>query len=85
MLGMLYTFVTIDLNNNGWTTDGNTAHATLVVTGGSVTVQNGRLTSGTSSNAYTAVEVEGGKLTVGEDMTIQGGSMDADRQFLAIA
>ena len=76
--------VTIDLNNNGWTTDGNTAHATLVVTGGSVTVQNGRLTSGTSSNAYTAVEVEGGKLTVGEDMTIQGGSMDADRQFLAI-
>ena len=76
--------VTIDLNNNGWTTDGNTAHATLVVTGGSVTVQNGRLTSGTSSNAYTAVEVEGGKLTVGEDMTIQGGSMDADRQFPAI-
>ena len=76
--------VTIDLNNNGWTTDGNTAHATLVVTGGSVTVQNGRLTSGTSSSAYTAVEVEGGKLTVGEDMTIQGGSMDADRQFLAI-
>ena len=76
--------VTIDLNNNGWTTDGNTAHATLVVTGGSVTVQNGRLTSGTSSNAYTAVEVEGGKLTVGEDMTIQGGSMDADSQFPAI-
>ena len=76
--------VTIDLNNNGWTTDGNTAHATLVVTGGSVTVQNGRLTSGTSSNAYTAVEVEGGKLTVGENMTIQGGSMDADRQFHAI-
>ena len=76
--------VTIDLNNNGWTTDGNTAHATLVVTGGSVTVQNGRLTSGTSSNAYTAVVVEGGKLTVGEDMTIQGGSMDADSQFPAI-
>ena len=76
--------VTIDLNNNGWTTDGNTAHATLVVTGGSVTVQNGRLTSGASSRAYTTVEVEGGKLTVGEDMTIQGGSMDADRQFPAI-
>ena len=76
--------VTIDLNNNGWTTDGNIAHATLVVTGGSVTVQNGGLTSGTSSNAYTAVEVEGGKLTVGENMTIQGGSMDADRQFPAI-
>lgn len=76
--------VTIDLNNNRWTTDGNTAHATLVVTGGSVTVQNGGLTSGTSSNAYTAVEVGGGKLTVGENMTIQGGSMDADRQFPAI-
>ena len=76
--------VTIDLNNNGWTTDGNTAHATLVVTGGSVTVQNGGLTSGASSNAYTTVEVEGGKLTVGEDMTIQGGSMDADKQFPAI-
>jgi len=76
--------VTIDLKNNGWTTDGNIAHATLVVTGGSVTVQNGELTSGTSSNAYTAVEVEGGKLTVGENMTIQGGSMDADRQFPAI-
>ena len=76
--------VTIDLNNNGWTTDGNIAHATLVVTGGSVTVQNGGLTSGTSSNAYTAVEVEGGKLTVGENMTIQGGSMAADRQFPAI-
>ena len=76
--------VTIDLNNNGWTTDGNTAHATLVVTGGSVTVQNGELTSGTSSNAYTAVEVGGGKLTVGENMTIQGGSMDANRQFPAI-
>ena len=76
--------VTINLNNNRWTTDGNTAHATLVVTGGSVTVQNGELTSGTSSNAYTAVEVEGGKLTVGENMTIQGGSMDADRQFPAI-
>ena len=76
--------VTINLNNNRWTTDGNTAHATLVVTGGSVTVQNGELTSGTSSNAYTAVEVEGGKLTVGENMTIQGGSMDANRQFPAI-
>ena len=76
--------VTIDLNNNGWTTDGNTAHATLVVTGGSVTVQNGRLTSGASSRAYTTVEVEDGKLTVGEDMTIQGGSMDADSQFPAI-
>ena len=76
--------VTIDLNNNGWTTDGNIAYATLVVTGGSVTVQNGELTSGTSSNAYTAVEVEGGKLTVGENMTIQGGSMDAGRQFPAI-
>ena len=76
--------VTIDLNNNGWTTDGNTAHATLVVTGGSVTVQNGRLTSGASSRAYTTVEVEDGKLTVGEDMTIQGGSMAADRQFPAI-
>ena len=76
--------VTIDLNNNRWTTDGNTAHATLVVTGGSVTVQNGELTSGTSSNAYTAVEVEGGKLTAGENMTIQGGSMAADRQFPAI-
>ena len=75
--------VTIDLNNNGWTTDGNTAHATLVVTGGSVTVQNGGLTSGASSNAYTTVEVEGGKLTVGENMTIQGG-MDADKQFPAI-
>ena len=76
--------VTINLNNNRWTTDGNTAHATLVVTGGSVTVQNGRLTSGASSRAYTTVEVEDGKLTVGEDMTIQGGSMDADSQFPAI-
>ena len=78
------TNVTIDLNGKIWTLDyTNGAVPVLTVTGGSVTVKNGTLMSGSTSYAATAVEVEGGKLTVGEDMTIQGG-MDADRQFPAI-
>ena len=78
------TNVTIDLNGKIWTLDNmNGAVPVLTVTGGSVTVKNGTLMSGSTSYAATAVEVEGGKLTVGEDMTIQGG-MDADRQFPAI-
>ena len=78
------TNVTIDLNGKIWTLDNtNGAVPVLTVTGGSVTVKNGKLMSGSTSYAATAVEVEGGKLTVGKDMTIQGG-MDADRQFPAI-
>ena len=78
------TNVTIDLNGKIWTLDyTNGAVPVLTVTGGSVTVKNGTLMSGSTSYAATAVEVEGGKLTVGEEMTIQGG-MDADRQFPAI-
>ena len=78
------TNVTIDLNGKIWTLDyTNGAVPVLTVTGGSVTVKNGTLMSGSTSYAATAVEVKGGKLTVGEDMTIQGG-MDADRQFPAI-
>lgn len=78
------TNVTIDLNGKIWMLDNmNGAVPVLTVTGGSVTVKNGKLMSGSTSYAATAVEVAGGKLTVGEDMTIQGG-MDADRQFPAI-
>ena len=79
------TDVTIDLNGKTW--KGFTWHAAvpLTVSGGSVTLQNGKLEQGgASSYANTAIVIKGGSLTVGEGMTIQGGSFDADRQFPAI-
>ena len=79
------TKVTIDLNGKEWYNDNmNGAIPVLTVKGGNVTVQNGTLIAGSSSKADTAVVVEGGRLTVGADMTIQGGSMDKDKQFPAI-
>ncbi len=65
--------VTIDLNNKSWThTNENGNQPALTVTGGSVTVKNGTIWTGAMSGAYHPVEINGGHLTVGESMTIQG-------------
>lgn len=80
--------VIIDLNNQAWgrnLSDQTNNYVPLTVTGGTVTLKNGRLhQKGSSSEARDGVAIKGGKLIVAEDVSVRSGYAGDDMIFYSI-
>ena len=80
--------VTIDLNNQKWggnLSDKKNNYVPLTVTGGKVTLQNGKLhQNGSTAEARVGVVVNGGSLTVGENVSLRGGKSARDIIYRSI-
>lgn len=73
--------VTIDLGGKRWigNIDNEKKYIPLTVNGGSVTLKNGELYQWrSSSSARTGIEINGGSVTVEENVRVKGGQYDSD-------
>ena len=76
--------VTIDLGGNRWSADisySKKGYVPLTVNGGIVTLKNGNLFQGSSTSTYeTGIVINGGSVTVEENVRVRGGTPDRDGQ-----
>lgn len=80
--------VTIDLGGNRWSADisySKKGYVPLTVNGGNVTLKNGNLFQGSSTSTYeTAILINGGSVTIEEDVRVMGGVPDRNTQCPSI-
>ena len=80
--------VTIDLGGNRWSADisySKKGYVPLTVNGGNVTLKNGNLFQGSSTSTYeTAIVINGGSVTIEEDVRVMGGVPDRNTQCPSI-
>ena len=80
--------VTIDLNGKTWNADNTTedgARVPLVVSGGDVTLKNGRIYSAGGVLARMAIRVSGGAVTLGDGLYAEGAVQSASTTYPAVS